>query len=61
MRRERDGVAVTSALLRVREAALARENVMPPILDAVSVYATVGEVCAELKAALGTYRENVRL
>lgn len=61
VRRERDTTAVESLLRRVREAAQARENVMPPILDAVSAYATVGEVCAALKDALGTYRECVGL
>jgi methylmalonyl-CoA mutase N-terminal domain/subunit len=61
VRRERDATAVATLLGRVRKAAEARENVMPPILDAVSAYATVGEVCAELKGALGAYRENVRL
>jgi methylmalonyl-CoA mutase N-terminal domain/subunit len=60
VRRERDTAAVASCLRRVGEAAQARENVMPPILEAVSAYATVGEVCAALKGALGSYRERVR-
>ncbi|MEW6367339.1 MAG: methylmalonyl-CoA mutase family protein [Acidobacteriota bacterium] len=61
VRRERDGAAVASLLRRVREAARAHDNVMPPILEAVSAYASVGEVCATLKDELGTYVERVRL
>jgi methylmalonyl-CoA mutase N-terminal domain/subunit len=33
---------------------------MPPILDAVEAYATVGEVISALKDVFGTYKEPVR-
>jgi methylmalonyl-CoA mutase N-terminal domain/subunit len=32
---------------------------MPAILDAVKVYATVGEISATLRSVFGEYRESV--
>jgi methylmalonyl-CoA mutase N-terminal domain/subunit len=60
VRRERDGSAVEAALDKVRAAAEAGANVMPPVIDAVEAYATVGEVCAALKQVYGSYQEPVR-
>jgi methylmalonyl-CoA mutase N-terminal domain/subunit len=60
VRRERDGGAVEAALDKVRAAAEAGANVMPPVIDAVEAYATVGEVCATLKQVYGSYQEPVR-
>ncbi|MHC4817877.1 MAG: acyl-CoA mutase large subunit family protein [Planctomycetota bacterium] len=60
VRRERDDAAVDALLGKVRDAASARENVMPSVMDAVEAYATVGEVCGVLKEVFGTYREPVR-
>ena len=42
LRRTRDRSAVERALDSVKRAATSRENVMPPILDAVRAYATFG-------------------
>jgi methylmalonyl-CoA mutase N-terminal domain/subunit len=33
---------------------------MPSVMDAVTAYATVGEIMGALKAELGTFREPVR-
>ncbi|MCP4962530.1 MAG: methylmalonyl-CoA mutase [Actinomycetia bacterium] len=60
IRDERDGVAVDAALERLRSAAAAGGNVMPSIMDAVEVYATVGEVCATLKQVFGAFEEPIR-
>ena len=60
IRREREGERVAATLERVRAAAAAGENVMPPIMDAVEAYATVGEVCGVLKEVFGTFQEPVR-
>ncbi|MBI5851064.1 MAG: cobalamin B12-binding domain-containing protein [Planctomycetes bacterium] len=60
VRAQREPSAVTQALRGVREAARSGSNVMPPILEAVAAYATVGEVCGALKDVFGTYRERVR-
>ncbi len=55
VRAGRDAAAVARALDRVGEAALGVENLVPPILDAVKAYATVGEVCGRLRKAWGEY------
>ena len=60
IRRERDEHAAQAALARVGNAASAGENVMPRIMDAVQVYATVGEVCRVLREVFGTFQEPVR-
>ena len=33
---------------------------MPSIMDAVEVYATVGEVCATLEQVFGAFEEPIR-
>jgi len=56
----RDQGAVKVALAAVRAAASARANVMPAVMEAVTAYATVGEVCGVLTDVFGRYREPVR-
>jgi methylmalonyl-CoA mutase N-terminal domain/subunit len=41
----------------MRRAAASDENLMPPILDAVRAYATVGEMCDVLREVWGEYEE----
>jgi len=60
VRTERDAGEVAAALEQVRRAAAAGENVMPSIIDAVEIYATVGEVCGALRSVFGDYQEPVR-
>jgi methylmalonyl-CoA mutase N-terminal domain/subunit len=52
----RDNGAVTQALDAVERAARGDENLMPPILAAVKLYATVGEICDRLRAVFGEHR-----
>jgi methylmalonyl-CoA mutase N-terminal domain/subunit len=56
LRRERDNELVSAKLEALRQAALGNENLMPYILEAVSAYATLGEVCGVLRKAFGEYR-----
>ena len=56
VRRERDTPAAKAALVRLREVAEGEENLMPAVLDAVRAYATLGEICGELRAVWGEYR-----
>ena len=58
LRRKRDGRAVESALASLRAAAAGTDNLMPPILEAVRTYATLGEICDTLRAELGVYLER---
>jgi methylmalonyl-CoA mutase N-terminal domain/subunit len=57
LKQTRNDGAVKRALDRLRAAARTSENVMPPILDAVRAYATVGEMCDALREVWGEYEE----
>jgi len=57
IRRTRNRAAVERALDDIREAAQSGRNTMPPILDAVRAYATVGEMCDALRRVWGEYEE----
>ena len=46
------------ALDRLRKAAVGTENTMPPLLDAVRAYATIGEMCDALRDVWGEYQEQ---
>ncbi len=56
LRRERDVGMVTQSLAILRDMARGDGNLLPPILDAVRAYATVGEICGVLREVFGTYR-----
>jgi methylmalonyl-CoA mutase N-terminal domain/subunit len=58
LRRTRDNEGVERSLDRLRRAAEGSANLMPYLLDAVSSYATLGEVCAALRGVFGTYEER---
>jgi methylmalonyl-CoA mutase, N-terminal domain len=58
LRKSRNGDAVRIALDALRAAARTKQNVMPPILDAVRAYATVGEMCDALRDVWGEYEET---
>ena len=58
VRKSRDARAVEQSLERLRNAAAdANANTMPFIIDAVKVYATVGEISDALRDVFGTYAE----
>jgi methylmalonyl-CoA mutase N-terminal domain/subunit len=57
VKRRRNQRDVETALARLKRAAGQQQNTMPVLLDAVRAYATVGEICAVLKAEFGTYTE----
>jgi methylmalonyl-CoA mutase N-terminal domain/subunit len=58
MREKRDGHAVSEALQKLESAAGGSENLLPHILNAVEVYATVGEMSNTLRRVWGEYRES---
>ncbi|PYR02529.1 MAG: methylmalonyl-CoA mutase [Acidobacteria bacterium] len=57
LKRTRDSAAVRRTLDRLGSAARGTDNLMPPILDAVRAYATVGEMCDALREVWGEYEE----
>lgn len=54
----RDEAAVQTMLSRVKEAAQGNTNLMEPILAAVDVYATHGEICDVLRDVFGEHDPN---
>jgi len=59
LRARRDSGAVEAALDRLTEAARVEENVMPPMMDAVRAYATLGEIRLALEKVYGRFKEPV--
>lgn len=61
LRKERDNSKVKSALSNLKKIAEkppnGKNNLMPPIIDAVKAYATVGEVMGSLREIFGEYKE----
>ena len=58
VRARRDAAAVGRALESLEKAACSEANLMPPILDAVRAYASVGEICDRLRKVFGEYQES---
>src|SRR5215217_5371079 len=56
-RTRRDDGAVANALEKLKLAARKNENTMPATIDAVRVYATLGEICSALRDVYGIYEE----
>ena len=54
---QRDKGAVTNALEKLKQAARKNENTMPATIEAVSAYATLGEICSALRDVYGIYEE----
>ena len=59
LRAERDNGKVQQALARVEETARGKANLLPPILNAVECYATVGEIAGTMRKVFGEYKEAV--
>jgi methylmalonyl-CoA mutase N-terminal domain/subunit len=57
LNKTRDPERVKRALDVMRTAAAGSANLMPPILDAVRAYATIGEMCDVLREVWGEYEE----
>ena len=57
LKRERDNGKVKQTLKRLEEVAQGKENTMPPIIECVEAYATLGEICDVLRNVFGVQRE----
>jgi len=58
IKQERDNDKIQENLLKLKEAAKGTENLMPYIMDAIRVYASIGEIINTLKEVFGTYFED---
>ncbi len=61
LRKRRDNAAVEKALEAVRVAARNGENLVPPCLAAVKVYATHGELCYAMRDVFGVHTPDSQL
>jgi methylmalonyl-CoA mutase, N-terminal domain len=59
VRAERDPAAWEAAVRRLEDAARGTDNLLPPLIEAVKAYATVGEIADRLRAAWGVHRELI--
>jgi methylmalonyl-CoA mutase, N-terminal domain len=59
VRAERDPAAWEGAMRRLEDAARGTDNLLPPLIEAVNAYATVGEIANALRAAWGVHRELI--
>jgi len=58
VKKERHNGRVKETLAALKTAAQATENVVPPILEAVKAYATLGEISDTLREVFGEYKER---
>jgi methylmalonyl-CoA mutase N-terminal domain/subunit len=58
---DRDEEAVEDALAALRDTARGDGNLLPPIVDAVKAYATVGEICNTLRDEFGEYQPGAAM
>ncbi|QQS37812.1 MAG: methylmalonyl-CoA mutase family protein [Ignavibacteriales bacterium] len=56
---QRNNEDVKSKLAELKNAAQGDANLMPYILEAVKVYASVGEICNTMRSVFGEYKEHV--
>lgn len=61
VRAGRNNDTVKNKLTSLKKTAEDDANLMPFIIDAVRVYASVGEICGTLREVFGEYEENVTL
>ena len=57
VKQERDNEEVDASLKRLQDEARGKENLIPPLIEAVRAYATVGEIMSALKTVFGTFKE----
>jgi len=58
VKKERNNTEVKETLAFLKKAAQGTDNVVPPILESVKVYATLGEISDTLREVFGEYRER---
>jgi methylmalonyl-CoA mutase N-terminal domain/subunit len=61
VRRDRDDAAARAALRRLADEARGPANLMPAIVEAVTAYATLGEIGGALRDVFGEHKEPVAL
>jgi len=57
LKESRDKEKVKYLLMNIRDAAVDEKNLMPPIIDAVREYVTLGEICNVFRDTFGMYKD----
>ena len=58
LRQQRDNRLVAKTLADLAEQARANENLLPALIETVKAYATVGEICDQLRTVYGVYEPS---
>ncbi|MDD3631319.1 MAG: methylmalonyl-CoA mutase family protein [Atribacterota bacterium] len=61
VKEKRNEEEVQKNLNQLKEIAGSEHNVMPAILDCVRSYATLGEICDQLRAVFGEYKDSIKI
>ncbi len=61
VKNKREESEVKEKLKSLKDAANSEKNVIPFILDCVKSYATLGEICDELRAVFGEYKDSIKI
>jgi methylmalonyl-CoA mutase N-terminal domain/subunit len=61
IKKERDNQKVKTALDQIRRAAEGKENLMGPVIEAVKLQTTMGEICKVLREVFGEYQPYTQL
>jgi methylmalonyl-CoA mutase, N-terminal domain len=56
LKAKRDNQKVAQCLLQIKNAAIGNTNLMPPVIEAVENYCTLGEIADELRQVFGEYK-----
>ena len=58
IKKGRDQGKVKGALAALKTTAQGTGNLLPPIIDAVRIYASIGEISGVLREVFGEYKES---
>lgn len=58
LKQQRNRSEVERNLAKLKQAAEGTDNLLPPVLDAVRAYATLGEICDVLRDVFGEYQQK---
>ncbi len=61
VKEKRNEEEVQKNLNQLKDIASSEQNVMPVILDCVRSYATLGEICDQLRAVFGEYKDSIKI
>lgn len=61
LKTSRDNLKVSEALNNLKEYAKTDKNLMPPIIECVKAYCTLGEICDALRSVFGEYKASINI